>query len=150
MLTWRTAIIVFVAILAFAVVWPTARAYLEQQNMLDGLRADAAAAQAEVDDLTADVARWDDDAYIEAQARERLTYVYPGETAYRVLDPETLEAVGAEDEASAEEAVAQGDTWYDALWNSVEVAGEVDRKAPAVSEKSDATHAPDDAPADDN
>ncbi len=152
MLTWRTAIIVFVAILAFAVVWPTARAYLEQQDMLDGLRADAATAQAEVDDLSADLARWDDDAFIEAQARERLTYVYPGETAYRVLDPETLEAAAeGQDAAGDGEAAAQADTWYDALWNSVEVAGEAGAGASAgAGADADEGAAAGDAPGDDN
>lgn len=92
--------------------------------MLDGLRADAAAAQETVDDLTADVARWDDDAYVEAQARERLKYVYPGETAFSVIDPETVEGEAATEEATGEgDASHPADTWYDALWKSVEEAG---------------------------
>ncbi|WP_084079009.1 septum formation initiator family protein [Demequina sp. NBRC 110057] len=124
MLTWRTGIIVALLGLAFAVVWPSVRAYLDQQTMLDGLRADAAVANTELDDLTAEVARWDDDAYIEAQARERLRYVYPGETAYRVLDPETVTGDESAAEEGEEAADAPGETWYDTLWDSVREAGE--------------------------
>ncbi|MFV0285773.1 MAG: FtsB family cell division protein [Demequina sp.] len=125
MLTWRTGVIVALLALAFAVVWPSARAYLDQQTMLDGLRADAAVAQEELDDLNAEVARWSDDAYIEAQARERLRYVYPGETAYRVLDPETVTG----DDSAAQDAAEEPDAgpagaWYDTLWDSVKEAGE--------------------------
>ena len=125
MLTWRTAVIVAVLALAFAVVWPSAQAAMDQQDMLDGLRADAATAQEEVDDLSAELDRWDDDAYIEAQARERLAYVFPGETAYRVVDPETVEDAPVEDGVTADApAVTDADTWYDALWQSVERAGD--------------------------
>ncbi|MDE0573781.1 septum formation initiator family protein [Demequina sp. B12] len=132
MLTWRTAVIVIVVISAFAVVTPTVRAYLDQQAMLNSLRADAATAQAEVDDLTAEVARWDDPAYVVAQARERLAYVFPGETPYRVVDPEV--AADQQEDAAASEVDAAGtplQPWYDTLWDSMVDAGGDD---PAVED----------------
>ncbi len=120
MLTWRTAVIVGMLILAFAVVAPAVRAYLDQQVMLEGLRADAEVAQAEVDDLNAEVARWDDPAYLEAQARERLAYVFPGETPYRVVDPETAVDPEAGADAEAGETAKTGlEPWYDTLWESM-------------------------------
>ncbi len=125
MLTWRSAVIVGVLALAFAVVAPSVRAYVDQQAMLEGLRADAAVAQAEVDDLSAEVARWDDPAFLVAQARERLAYVFPGETPFRVIDPETVTGP-AEGSPAAErdpEALV-GATWYDRLWETVVAAGE--------------------------
>ena len=125
MLTWRTAVIVGVIALAFAVVAPSVRAYMDQQVMLADLRADAAEAQAEVDDLEADVARWDDPAYVVAQARERLAYVFPGETPYRVIDPESVtgHAEGSPAAERSPDSLA-GASWYDRLWGSVVVAGE--------------------------
>ncbi|GIG53645.1 hypothetical protein Dac01nite_03970 [Demequina activiva] len=137
MLTWRTAVIAGVVALAFAVVAPSVRAYMDQQVMLDGLRAEAATAQAEVDDLEADVARWDDPAFVVAQARERLAYVFPGETPYRVIDPESV--TGPVDGSPAAERAPDaltGAAWYDRLWGSVIDAGERpgDGAAPAGAE----------------
>lgn len=42
--------------------------------------------QSRVDELETELARWDDPAYVKAQARERLGWVMPGETGYRVVD----------------------------------------------------------------
>ena len=42
--------------------------------------------QAQISDLQAELARWDDPMYVKAQARERLGWVLPGETGYRVVD----------------------------------------------------------------
>jgi cell division protein FtsB len=125
MLTWRTAVVVGVLALAFAVVAPSVRAYMDQQAMLETLRGEANAAQIEVEDLEADVARWDDPAFVVAQARERLAYVFPGETPYRVVDPETV--TGPADGSPAAERSPDalvGGAWYDRLWDSVVVAGE--------------------------
>ena len=132
MLTWRSAVIAGVVALAFAVVAPSVRAYMDQQVMLDGLRAEAATAQAEVDDLEADVARWDDPAFVVAQARERLAYVFPGETPYRVIDPESVTgpADGSPAGERAPDALA-GAAWYDRLWGSVVDAGEASESAQA-------------------
>ncbi|MFN3865925.1 MAG: FtsB family cell division protein [Demequina sp.] len=124
MLTWRTAVILLVVALAIAVVAPSVRAYTDQQATLAELRADAAAAQAEVDALNAEVARWDDPAFIVAQARERLAYVFPGETAYRVVDAEAVDGPAAGSPAAEREPeVVAGAPWYDRLWGSVVAAG---------------------------
>lgn len=132
MLTWRTAVILLVVALAIAVVAPTVRAYMDQQANLSELRVEAEAARAEVDALNAEVARWDDPAFIVAQARERLAYVFPGETPYRVIDAESVDGP-AEGSPAAERApeVAAGGPWYDKLWDSFEVAGGEDPTADA-------------------
>ncbi|MBD3689977.1 FtsB family cell division protein [Nanchangia anserum] len=46
-----------------------------------------AQARAEKTELTTELNRWSDPDYISAQARERLGYVKPGETRYKVVDP---------------------------------------------------------------
>ncbi|WP_236623414.1 FtsB family cell division protein, partial [Demequina mangrovi] len=123
-MSWRLFVLAGVIVLAAAVVLPSLRAYFRQQEELADLRADAIAAQESVDDLTADLARWNDPAYVEAQARERLAFVYPGETPYRVIDPETVEGA-AEGSVAAETgtSIEETGTWYTRLWGSVEEAG---------------------------
>ncbi len=138
MLTWRTAVMVGVIAIAFAVVAPSVRAYLNQQAMLESLRTEAQAAQTEVDDLEADVARWDDPAFLVAQARERLAYVFPGETPYRVIDPESVGSAseGSPMEGTTPESLVDA-AWYDRLWGSVVEAGEgADAVAPSPQDVS--------------
>ena len=125
MLTWRAAVVALVVALAIAVIAPSVRVYLDQQATLADLRAEAAAAQDEVDDLTAEVARWDDPAFVVAQARERLAYVFPGETPYRVVDAEVVDGPAPGSPAAEREPEAlAGASWYDRLWDSVVDAGQ--------------------------
>lgn len=120
----RASIAVGVVILALAVVLPTVRVYMDRQQELHALREEVAQAREEVDDLEAEVARWDDPAFIVAQSRERLSYVFPGETPYRVIDPEfvTTHVDGSPASERSTEAVGEG-IWYELLWESVVVAG---------------------------
>ena len=123
-LSWRTAVLAIVVVLALAVLLPSLRVYFAQQDSLRELRAERDLASTEVEALTDDLARWDDPAFVVAQARERLAYVFPGETAYRVVDPELVQPIDAESTG----AIKAPDTtvkvpWYATLWDSVEVAG---------------------------
>ena len=123
--------------LAFALVWPSVRVFREQQVALVELRAERDAAQAEVDDLNAQLTRWQDPAYVVAQARERLAYVFPGETPYRVVDPEV--ARPAAEGSVAADADRDHDVegpWFDRLWASVEAAG---AQAPETDEEEPTT-----------
>ncbi|MBT0992873.1 septum formation initiator family protein [Cellulomonas sp. DKR-3] len=121
----RTIVLGLVLVLAFILVYPTLHTYLRQEVELRALRGEVADARQRNEDLEAELARWDDPAYVTAQARERLSYVLPGETAYRVIDPETVE----EDVAPADEqdtpvaATTTAVPWYTSVWDSVEVAG---------------------------
>lgn len=136
MFTWRAAMILLVIALAVAVVLPSLRAYVNQQEVLGELRAEAEHARDEVDDLTAEVARWEDSAYIVAQARERLTLVFPGETPYRVVDAETVDGpVAGSPAADREPEAMAGAPWYTQLWGSVVAAGESDTTPSHGSEK---------------
>jgi cell division protein FtsB len=125
MMTWRTAVIAGVVILSLAVLLPTLRVYVEQQEELRALRAEVEGAREEVSELEAEVARWDDPAFVVAQARERLAYVFPGETPYRVIDPEfvTTHAEGSP-AASANPSGGVGVPWFAVMWDSIILAGE--------------------------
>jgi cell division protein FtsB len=127
-MSWRTLVLVCIIALAAALVLPSLRVYIDQQQELAALRAERDAAHAEVDDLTAEIARWDDPAFIVAQARERLAYVFPGETPYRVVDPEFVTASAPDSAAGlAESDPTEGLPWYDAMWGSVLAVGDEHR-----------------------
>ena len=57
---------------------------------LNGLKREEASLLAQKQELEDNIARWDDKAYVTAQARERLGFVFPGEQAVRVLHPEAV------------------------------------------------------------
>jgi len=81
-----TFVMLFVIVLAIVVLAPSLRTLVEQQNQLVELRQAVEDKKNSVADLEGDIARWDDPAYIEAQARDRLVYVYPGDYTYLVID----------------------------------------------------------------
>jgi hypothetical protein len=61
--------------------------------------------------------RWRDPAYVAAQARQRLHFVRPGETAYVLLDPGETPA-----RLVPKSAVAPDRPWFSDLWASVDAA----------------------------
>lgn len=130
-LSWRTLVLAGVLGLAFALVWPSVRVYLDQRAEIADLAAERDAARTEVDDLDAQLARWNDSAFVVAQARERLAYVFPGETPYRVVDPEFARPVaeGSLDAVRAGDTVIDDEPWYDTMWASIAEAG-AEPKAP--------------------
>ena len=130
-LTVRSIVLFVVAMLAFVLLFPTVRAYFAQAAELQAMRQQVEDAKARNDELRYELGRWDDEAYVAAQARERLAYVYPGEVALRVLDPESVvENVNPDTGKGVTEGpvdVGFATTpWYATLWNSFEVAGTVE------------------------
>ena len=75
--------------LAVIVLAPSLRLLVEQQQQIAALERGVEAQRGEVDGLNAELARWSDPAYIEAQARARLLFVYPGEYSYIVTNAGT-------------------------------------------------------------
>jgi len=105
--------------------WVTQRAQLaEGRRQLDALHH-------QVDELSAERQRWNDPAYVRAQARERLGYVMPGETGYVLLgDPARRAATpGVGPVPVTVPDAASGSTWYGRVWDSVRTAGEADASA---------------------
>lgn len=131
MVTVRSLVISVVVLLAVVLLLPTVRAYVNQTGELRALRAEVAEAEAERDELEVQLGRWDDQAYVVAQARDRLSYVLPGERAWRVVDPQTvvddLDPQTGRPIADGPVGIATGDSttpWYSSLWRSVQIAGE--------------------------
>jgi len=80
-----TVLMLALLVLAVIVLAPNLRILIEQRQQIAALEQSVAGAQHSVDSLTKDVARWNDPAYIESQARERLFYVFPGDISYLVI-----------------------------------------------------------------
>ncbi len=141
-LSVRSLVLGVTLLVGFTIVFPTVRVYLGQQARLGALSAEVAAAEKHDTDLQAELDRWGTDAYVVAQARERLGYVMPGETAYRVIDPGTV--VEAPAVASTDPAAASGAAlpiggsvapWYTTIWDSVKLAGASEVATPATTVK---------------
>lgn len=98
---------------------------IEQRQQIAQLEASLAEAQDAVDDLNEQVARWSDPAYIQAQARERLYYILPGDVSYLVVgqaDP----ATGGDQLPISDEIQTTQTDWIGGLLASVYNAGLTD------------------------
>jgi len=116
---------VLVAVLAVLVVSyaSSMRAYLEQRSHIADLRARIDSSQRDIKALEREKRRWQDDTYIETQARERFGWVLPGETSYQVIDRDgkPLERGDAlTDPGSVARTVPE--PWWDKVYGTVEAA----------------------------
>lgn len=122
-LTPRMAVLALLVVSLLASAALPLREYLAQRGEIAALESEQADARARVAELEAEKERLQDPAYIAAEARRRLHFVLPGETAYVVLAPE-----GTAAEAEAERPA---DTpWYSQVWGSVQEADRPSTDAP--------------------
>ncbi|MEO9248471.1 septum formation initiator family protein [Citricoccus nitrophenolicus] len=120
--TGRSVAFLVVLFVAAVLLAPTLRVFLDQQAELRSVREDIAAERQLEQELTNEIARWDDPAYIQQQARERFNLVMPGEQTYMVIGGD--EAVEDPVPAPASPGEVNPDLpWADALWDSVVRAG---------------------------
>lgn len=121
-LTTRAAILglVLCALLVSAAL--PLREYLAQRGQIAVARGAQAQQGARVAALRHQLDQLKDPAYVKAQARTRLHFVLPGETAYVVLEPSAPpRPVGAAARGSATAAGPEA-PWYSQVWDSVEAA----------------------------
>lgn len=100
------------------------RAYLEQKEHLSALRESIAESQDSIAEMRREKRRWQDPAYQEAQAAERLGMVKPGEIAFQVIDRDG-EPLGHEDSLSDPDDldVENEPAWWQTAWQTMEAAG---------------------------
>ena len=84
----RVVVLLALAVVCLLVLAPPLRLYLQQQRDIAELQDEIVAREADVAALRTEVDLWQEDAYVAAQARERLNFVMPGETGFVVPDPE--------------------------------------------------------------
>lgn len=141
--TGRMAVLVLVlAVLAVSYA-SSLRAYLEQRSEIEAHEAEIARAEAAIEELRREQARWQDPAFVAQYAREHLGYVRPGETPYVVLDDG--EPLGGAELPDPSTVITTNEpAWYDDLWRSTEVAGTPASEAPpppasTIKDESDAS-----------
>ena len=90
--------------------------YAINLSELNSLKKQEAVLAAQKKDLENDIARWDAPAYVTAQARERLGYVFPGEQAIKVEHPEAVSGEQPKSDANANTETGQSNLpWYSEL-----------------------------------
>lgn len=121
-MSWLLLVVVGLVVAGVVVLAPTVGLLLEQRRDIAAAEAQVVEQQANVESLQDEVARWDDPAYIEAQARDRLFYVYPGETSFVLLDDRSaLESASAPVPSATLEQPTRD--WASAAASSFLVAG---------------------------
>ena len=99
------------------------RAYLVQRSHIQDLQGQIAAREATISHLEREKRRWQDPAFVRAQARQ-LNYVMPGETAYVVLDQDGKPLDGDAELSDPSTIARTAPTpWWSTAWRSVELAG---------------------------
>ncbi len=131
-LTLRAAILaVAVASVALALALPL-KVYLGQRSDISLLEQQTQQQKARVAALQEQQRQWSDPAFIKAQARERLHFVLPGETAYIVLDsPSAAGGSHVVVPGKPQTALDASQPWYSQLWHTVEAAGHAPVATPA-------------------
>ncbi|MBG6212868.1 MAG: septum formation initiator family protein [Cryobacterium sp.] len=127
-----------VLVLAVVVLAPSLRTYAEQRQQISQLSAIVADQKAEVDQLTSQRERWNDRTYVTTQARERLSYVLPGDISFLVINDLPV-AAPLEADAAPVSTNIQSTTvdWLSSLFASTMTAGLAQQAA--APEKSEPT-----------
>jgi cell division protein FtsB len=120
-----TVLMLGLLVLAVIVLAPNLRILIEQRQQIIALEQSVKDAQQSVDQLTKDVARWDDPAYIVSQARERLYYVFPRDISYLVVGDST-EATTADGQPISSSIQTTKVDWVHTLLASIYTAGLTD------------------------
>ncbi|MDO9395524.1 MAG: septum formation initiator family protein, partial [Herbiconiux sp.] len=117
-----TALMLVVIVMFVVIIAPGLSVYLEQRQQLAALHAAVDERTEQNENLTGQIARWSDPAYIKAEARDRLYYVMPGETSFLIVDdvpePATDAGTGVSDTISTTQV-----DWLSSLFASGITAG---------------------------
>ena len=123
-LSRRAAVIAVLLLLVAAATAPDLRDFVNQQAEMAALEAEVAEREQRVAALADQLDRWEDPAFVAAQARQRFGFVMPGEVGYVVLDEPVAETEAADPSTAAAEEVAETDrAWFGSLYDSPALAG---------------------------
>lgn len=108
------------AILAVITLFEPVSIWFEQRARISELQQQVTADTEALAEIRANIERWSDPAYIEAQARQRLLYVYPGDISYLIVNDVTVDEI---DRTVAPKTVGATEiNWVDALVGSYAAA----------------------------
>jgi len=134
-----TVMMLGLLILAVVVLAPNLKIFFEQRAELARLQESVDGAQESVDELEAQIDRWSDPAFIEAEARDRLLYVYPGEQSYLVIDDQPSADTAAAPQPITDDLVETEVDWVSSLLSSVYTAGLTDAPADELTDPAEGT-----------
>lgn len=124
-LSARAGAVLGVLVVLLAILAIPFKEWLTQRARIAELESELAWHTDRVVTLTDTLQRWEDPAYIEAQARERLQFVKPGEVGYVVLTEDPAAAQEADEGRSLAQAPT-GLPWWSAVWTTVEQVADPD------------------------
>lgn len=116
-----TLLIVAIVVAGALIVSPTLSTYVQQQREVAELRAAVETHRQAVNDADGERVKWQDPAYVRAQARGRLFYVMPGETQLSVIDDIVIPPES--DETTSGELTRAEQNWARALLASTLQSG---------------------------
>jgi cell division protein FtsB len=113
-----------ILVLAVVVLAPSLRVYADQRQQVERLEAIVQEAQGTVDQLKSERERWNDRTYITTQARDRLSYVMPGDISFLVINDLPVPAEGAPETAPVSSEIQDTPVdWMQSMFTSVMTAG---------------------------
>ena len=139
--TGGSLLLLVVLVGAVALLAPTINQLVAQQQRIRALEEEIAVATDAAEALETERARWDDPSFVKSQARGRLLFVEPGDTAYTVLDTSGDRTPTAPVDVSVDQHVTDSDPA--ALYlDSLIRASEAEPPAPEASASPEPTEPP--------
>ena len=114
-------LIMSLTLLGVLILAPQVQLLIEQRQVVADLQQEAELKQSQVEEIERQRARWDDPAFVRAQARDRLFYVMPGEISYLVINDADIQAL--EREEFSTELQSTNTDWVAGLLRSFLIAG---------------------------
>jgi cell division protein FtsB len=125
-ITGRGALIAAILVAVAIAIAVPARQLVDQRAEIANATAANERTEERISLLEEAVTRWSDPAFIAAQARQRLRFVFPGETAFIVIGPDgqAVEPENVGPVSTFPTLPQQPSAWYERLWASFERAAE--------------------------
>jgi cell division protein FtsB len=123
-----------ILVMAVVVLAPSLRTYAEQRQEINRLSASVDDQKTAVDDLEIERDRWNDRTFVTTQARERLSYVLPGDINFLVINDLPVAAGEADAPPVSAEIQDTDIDWLDSMFASVMTAGLAPEAAAPASE----------------
>jgi cell division protein FtsB len=122
--TGRAAILALVAsVLVLTLAYPL-RQYLAQRAQIAAAERAQDSQRALIADKEKQKRKWNDPAYVKAQARKRAQLVEPGVLVYYIKYPQPAGGAAAKPGLLPASRSSQTAPWYSQLWSSVKAAGQ--------------------------
>ena len=124
-------VMMVILVLAVVILAPSLRTYAEQRQQISALNADVSEQQTQVDQLKSERERWNDRTYITTQARDRLSYVQPGDISFLVINDLPVPVAGTSETAPVSTNIQDTKIdWLGSLFASAMTAGLAPKAAP--------------------